>query len=95
MDAGEDVGEARRNVEQIGDVVLALAVSMPQMVDQLVAVLARYDMPLSDQVIEVPKVSCPARCGRTVCSLYAADGRTAGGSADDPDSFVSPDAAER
>ena len=59
----------RRTVEQIGDVVPlvpALADSVPQMVDQLVAVLGRNDMPLADQVVEVPKVSCPARCGRTV-----------------------------
>ena len=54
----------RRTVEQIGDVVslvLALADSAPQMVDQLVAVLARCDTPIADQVIEVPKVSCPRR----------------------------------
>ena len=67
----------RRTVEQNGAVVplvLALADSMPQMVDQLVAVLARYDMPLADQVIEVPKVSCPARCGRTVlCTPQTAE----------------------
>ena len=38
------------------------------------AVLARYDMPLADQVIEVPKVSCPARCGRTVlCTPQTAE----------------------
>ena len=52
----------RRTMEQIGDVVPqvpALADSVPQMVDQLVAVLARYDMPIADQLIEVPKVSCP------------------------------------
>ena len=50
-----------RTVEQIGDVVPlvpALADSVPQMVDQLVAVLARDDTPIADQVIEVPKVSC-------------------------------------
>ena len=67
----------RRTVEQIGDVdplVPALADSVPQMVDQLVAVLARYDMPLADQVIDVPKVSCPARCGRTVlCTPQTAE----------------------
>ena len=45
-----------------------LSLILPQMVDQLVAVLARYDMPLADQVIEVPKVSCPpsSRCARAV-----------------------------
>ena len=67
----------RRTVEQFGDVVPlvpALAVSAPQMVDQLVAVLARYDTPIADQVIEVPKVSCPPRCGRTVlCTPQTAE----------------------
>ena len=59
----------RRTVEQVRDVVPlvpALADSVPQMVDQLVAVLARCDMPIADQVIEVPKVSCLSRCARTV-----------------------------
>ena len=59
----------RRTVEQIGDVVPlvpALADSVPQVVDQLVAVLARFDTPIADLVIEVPKVSCPPRCARTV-----------------------------
>ena len=76
----------RRTVEQIGDVVPlvpALTDSAPQMVDQLVAVLARYDTPIADQVIEVPKVSCPLPLW-SCCSLYAADGGTAGDSADDP-----------
>ena len=67
----------RRTVEQFGDVVPlvpALAVSAPQMVDQLVAVLARYDTPIADQVIEVPKVSCSPRCGRTVlCTPQTAE----------------------
>ena len=47
---------------QIADDVPVLTLldsPVPQMVDQLEAVLARYDMPLADQVIEVPKVSCP------------------------------------
>ena len=50
----------QRTMEQIADVpMLTLLDSpVPQMVDQLVAVLARCDMPLADQVIEVPKVSC-------------------------------------
>ena len=38
---------------------------VPQMVDQLVAVLARFDMALADQGIEVPKVSSHPRCART------------------------------
>ena len=39
---------------------------VPQMVDQLVAVLARYDTLLREQVVEVPKISCPPRFSRTV-----------------------------
>ena len=78
--------DLRRTVEQFGDVVPlvpALADSAPQMVDQLVAVLARYDAPIADQVIDVPKVSCLPPLW-SYCSLYAADGGTAGDSADDP-----------
>ena len=74
----------RHTVEQIGDVlplVPALADSVPQMVDRLVAVLARNDMPIAGQVIKVPKVSCPL-C--SCCSPCAADGGTAGECADDP-----------
>ena len=60
-----------------GDVVPlvpALADSAPQMVDQLVAVLARHDTPIADQVTEVPKVSCPPRCGRTfLCTPQTAE----------------------
>ena len=67
----------QRTMEQIADDVPMLTLldsPVPQMVDQLVAVLARYDMPLADQVIEVPKVSCPARCGRTVlCTPQTAE----------------------
>ena len=38
------------------------------------AVLARYDTPIADQVIEVPKVSCPPRCARTVlCTPQTAE----------------------
>ena len=67
----------RRTVEQIGDVVPlvpTLADSAPQMVDELMAVLARCDTPIADQVIEVPKVSCSTRCGRTVlCTPQTAE----------------------
>ena len=67
----------QRTMEQIADDVPMLTLldsPVPQMVDQLVAVLARYDLPLADQVIEVPKVSCPARCGRTVlCTPQTAE----------------------
>ena len=36
------------------------------MVDQPVAVLARFDLPVPEQVIEVPKISCSPRFSRTV-----------------------------
>ena len=42
-----------------------LDVPVPQMVDQPVAVLARFDLPIPEQVIEVPKISCPPRFSRT------------------------------
>ena len=74
----------QRTMEQIADDVPMLTLldsPVPQMVDQLVAVLARYEMPLADQVVEVPKV-CPPLC--SCCSLFAADGGTVGDSADDP-----------
>ena len=64
----------QRTMEQIADDVPMLTLldsPVPQMVDQLVAVLARYDMALADQDIEVPKVSSLTRCA------------TARGSADD------------
>ena len=65
------------SAEQIADDVPMLPLldsPVPQMVDQLVAVLARYDMPLADQVIEVPKVSYPPRFGRTVlCTPQTAE----------------------
>ena len=67
----------QRTMEPIADDVPMLTLldsPVPQMVYQLVAVLARYDMPLADQVIEVPKVSCAARCGRTVlCTPQTAE----------------------
>ena len=39
---------------------------VPQKVEQLVAVLARFDFPVPEQVIEVPKIVCPPRAARTV-----------------------------
>ena len=39
---------------------------VPQKVEQLVAVLARFDAPIPEQVIEVPKISCPPRFSRIV-----------------------------
>ena len=43
-----------------------LDVPVPQMVDQPVAVLARFDLPIPEQVIEVHKISCSPRFSRTV-----------------------------
>ena len=67
----------QRTMEQIADDVPMLTLldsPVPQMVYQLVAVLVRYDMPSADQVIEVPKVSCPLRCPRTVlCTPQTAE----------------------
>ena len=72
MDAGEDVGEApaagqQRTVEQIVDpvpVAPLLHVFVPQMVEQLVDILAPLDF--TEQIIEVPKIVCPPRAARTV-----------------------------
>ena len=51
----------QRTMEQIAD-----DVPMLTLLDSPMAVLARHDMPLADQVIEVPKISCLPRCARTV-----------------------------
>ena len=59
----------QRTMEQLADDVPMLTLPdspVPQMVDQLVAVLARYDTPIREQVVEVPKISCPPRFSRTV-----------------------------
>ena len=59
----------QRIIEQLADDVPTLTLldsPVPQMVDQLVAVLARYDTPIREQVVEVPKISCPPRFSRTV-----------------------------
>ena len=62
----------RRTVDQIVDVVPglpALDVPVPQMVDQPLVLLATFDVLVPEQVIEVPKLSTPARCPRTVLSM--------------------------
>ena len=49
-------------MEQLADDVPMLTLldsPVPQVVDHVVAVLARYDTPIPEQVIEVPKISCP------------------------------------
>ena len=65
---GDVVQVQRHSVEQLADGALilpALDVPVPQMVDQPVAVLARFDLPIPEQVVEVPKISCPRRFSRT------------------------------
>ena len=57
----------RQTVEQLADGAPRLPmlhVPVPQMLDQPVAVLARFDLPIPEQVIEVPKISCPSRFSR-------------------------------
>ena len=59
----------RRTVEQIVDPVLVvpmLHVFVPQMVKQLVDILAPLDFSVPEQVSEVPKIVCPRRAARTV-----------------------------
>ena len=59
----------RRIVEQIVDpvpVVPMLHVVVPQMVEQLVDILAPLDFPVPEQVVEVPKIPCSPRAARTV-----------------------------
>ena len=59
----------QRTMEQIVDpvpVVPMLHVFVPQMVEQLVDILAPLDFRIGEQVIEVPKIVCPPRAARTV-----------------------------
>ena len=59
----------RRTVEQIVDpvpVVPLLHVFVPQMVEQLVDILAPLDFRIAEQVIDVPKILCPPCAARTV-----------------------------
>ena len=59
----------QRTVEQIVDpvpVAPLLHVFVPQMVEQLVDILAPLDCRIAEQVIEVPKIVCPPRAARTV-----------------------------
>ena len=65
---GDVVQVQRHIVEQLADGaprLPTLDVPVPQMVDQPVALLARFDLPVPEQVIEVPKISCPPRFSRT------------------------------
>ena len=59
----------QRTAEQIVDpvpVVPLLHAFVPQMVEQLVDILAPLDFRVAEQVIEVPKIVCPPRAARTV-----------------------------
>ena len=63
-DVGPQERVLRHTVEQIGDispVVLTLGVLEPQMVDQVVAVLKRFDTTIPEQIISVPKISWASR----------------------------------
>ena len=58
----------QRTAEQIVDpvpVVPLLHDVAPQMVEQLVDFLSPLDFPVPEQVIDVPKIVCPSRAGRT------------------------------
>ena len=59
----------RRAVEKTEDfmpMVQIFDAPVPQVVDQLMDVLTRFDIPVPEQVIEVPKISCPSRPLRAV-----------------------------
>ena len=59
----------QRTAEQIVDPVPVVPlphVFLPQMVEQLVDILAPLDFRVAEQVIEVPKIVCPPRAARTV-----------------------------
>ena len=59
----------RRTVEHLAVLappVQILDVPLPQVVDQPMDVLTRFDIPVPEQVIEVPKISCPSRPLRAV-----------------------------
>ena len=59
----------QRTVEQIVDPVPSVPLLhdvVPQMVEQLVDILAPLDFRVAEQVIEVPKIVCPPRAARTV-----------------------------
>ena len=82
----------QRTVKQIVDpvpLVPLLHDVVPQMVEQLVDLLAPLDFRVAEQVIEVPKIVCPHS------PPCAADGRTVGGSADGVVLFFAPAAYRR
>ena len=78
---GDVVQVQRHTVEQLAadtPRLPTLDVPVQQKVDQLVAVPARYDTPIPEQVNEVPKISCPHPL-LAHSSSHTADGGTAGG----------------
>ena len=62
----------RRTVDQIVDAMPglpALDVPVPQLVENVTDTLLRIlDVPIADQVIEVPKISCSPCPSRSSCS---------------------------
>ena len=59
----------RHTVEQLADVapkMQFLEACVSQMVDQLMDAFRLLDSPVAEQVIAVPKISCPSRAARTV-----------------------------
>ena len=91
----------QRTVEQLADVVpmvQILDILVPQMVDQLVGVLARFDFPVPEQVIEVPKIVAqdlvviPSFSHASIShgARGAADGGAVGGGADCRVFFLAP-----
>ena len=59
----------RHTVEQLAGVapmVQFREAQVPQMVDQLMDAFRSLDSPMAEQVIAIPKISCPSRAARTV-----------------------------
>ena len=72
LEVRPQVWAQRHSVDQIVDAVSGpptLDVPVPQMVNQLVSFLTALDSFVPEQVIEVPKISTPSRCPRTVLSV--------------------------
>ena len=64
LDMAGPQARVRRAVEKTEDfapMVQIFDAPVPQVVDQPMDVLTRFDIPVPEQVIEVPKISCPSR----------------------------------
>ena len=59
--AGWQEGMQWRTVEQMIDVQI-LDAPVPQMVDNVMASFRLLDKPIAEQVVAVPKISCPSSC---------------------------------